>query len=313
MEKYSFVVPAYNEEKNIGILYDKLCNLMAEISQNWELIFVNDGSRDRTLDILKDLAKNDKRVKYIDLSRNFGHQAALTAGLDVCTGDAIISMDCDLQDPPEVVVKMIKKWKEGYAIVYARRQNRQDNFLKKYTAIWYYKLLDRFASVNIPRNVADFRLIDRKVLDKLSGMKEQSRYLRGMVAWLGFKYTFVDFDRPERLHGEAGYTWEKSIKLAMDGIMNFSMLPLKLGFLLGVFAIILGTGFLSYMIFDSVFYNTRYELIKWLTVVIFMAFGVQFILIWILGEYVGRIYEESKDRPVYIINEKGNFDENIDS
>ncbi len=310
MEKISFVVPAYNEEKNIPLLYEKITELMRDAQVEWEMIFVNDGSMDNTLAVLKGYAQRDHRIKYINLSRNFGHQSALTAGLDKANGDAVISMDCDLQDPPEVVSQMIEKWREGYQIVYARRVNRQDNFLKKYTAIWYYKVLDRFSDTRIPRNVGDFRLIDKVVLMELRKMTEHSRYLRGMVAWLGFKHTFVDFDRPERLHGTPGYTWEKSIKLAMDGLLNFSLLPLKLGFLLGVFFVFLGLLFLAYMIFDTFVYQAKYELIKWLTVVIFMAFGGQFILIWILGEYVGRIYEESKERPVYIIHEIGNFDEN---
>ncbi len=312
MEKFSFVIPVYNEEQNIPVLYQKITEEMKSIGDNWEIIFVNDGSKDRSLDVLQEFAKNDKRVKWIDLSRNFGHQAALTAGLDQTTGDAIISMDCDMQDPPEIIGRMIEEWRKGYQIVYARRKNRKDSFLKKYTAIWYYQILYRFSETRIPRNVADFRLIDKVVLNELRSMTESSRYLRGMVSWLGFSYTFVDFDRPERLHGVAGYSWEKSMKLAMDGIMNFSLAPMKLAFWLGILFNIMGFLFLTFMLYDSIFKDVHYELIKWLTVAIFMAIGLQYVLLWILGEYVGRIYEESKNRPVYVISKKGNLDENPD-
>lgn len=308
--QYSFVVPAYNEEENAPVLYTKIVQLMANIADDWELIYVNDGSRDNTLAILRDLAQKDKRVRYIDLSRNFGHQAALTAGLDASTGQAVISLDCDLQDPPELITEMIQKWQQGYDIVYARRRKRQDNFLKKYTAIWYYRLLDRFAEIKMPRNVGDFRLVDRKVQDYLTQMKEKAIYLRGMVAWLGFKTTYVEFDRPEREHGVPGYTWEKSIRLAMDGLLSFSLFPLKLGFVLGGFTIFIGFLFLTYMVFDTLANNAEYELIKWLSVAIFMAMGLQFIFMWLLGEYVGRIYEDTKRRPIYVINEKVNFEIN---
>jgi len=313
MENFSFVIPVYNEEQNIPVLYQKITEEMKKIGDNWEIIFVNDGSKDRSLEVLQEFAKNDKRVKWIDLSRNFGHQAALTAGLDQATGDAVISLDCDMQDPPEIIGQMIEEWRKGYEIVYARRKNRQDAFLKKYTAIWYYQILYRFSETQIPRNVADFRLIDKVVLKELRTMTESSRYLRGMVSWLGFSHTFVDFDRPERLHGVAGYSWEKSLKLAMDGIMNFSLAPMKVAFWLGILFNMMGFLFLNYMLYDTIFKDAHYELIKWLTVAIFMATGLQYVLIWILGEYVGRIYEESKNRPVYVINKKGNLDENPDA
>lgn len=307
MAQFSFVIPAFNEEENAPIVYPKLESIMAPIDKDWEIIFVNDGSRDRTMEVLRSLSDADPRVKWIDLSRNFGHQAALSAGLDYASGQAIISMDCDLQDPPEVVVEMIQKWNEGFKIVYARRSNRNDTFLKKVTAIWYYKLLYRFADTRIPRNVGDFRLIDRAVLLELQTLTERSRYLRGMVSWLGFSHTFVDFHRPERLHGNAGYTWNKSIKLAMDGLLNFSMAPMKLAFTLGILFNLLGLSFLAYMIYDSIANDSEYPLMKWLSVAIFMAVGLQYVLFWILGEYVGRIYEESKNRPVYVIRNKGNL------
>lgn len=308
MEKFSFVIPSYNEALNIPVIYEKIVREMEAISQNWEIIYVNDGSKDNTMEVLRDMSAKDERVKWIDLSRNFGHQAALTAGLDYANGDAVISMDCDMQDPPELIGQMISEWKKGFKIVYARRKNRKDGFLKKTTAVWYYKILYKFSDTKIPRNVADFRLVDKIVLTELRTMTEHSRYLRGMVSWLGFSHTFVDFDRPERLHGQAGYTWGKSLKLAMDGIMNFSLAPMKLAFWLGVLFNVLGGLFLLYMTLDTLINHVRYELIKWLTVAIFMAVGLQYVLLWIMGEYIGRIYEESKNRPVYIIRNKGNLE-----
>jgi len=301
---YSFVVPAYNEEKNIPLLYKKIISLMKKHRGDWELIFINDASNDESLDVMKKISEVDERVKFIDLSRNFGHQAALTAGLDYASGDAIISLDCDLQDPPEVISTMIKTWKEGYDVVYARRRKRNDKFFKKYTAILYYKLLDKFSEIKIPRNVGDFRLLDRKVLDELKNMGERARYLRGMVAWLGFKSAYVEFDRPERINGKTNYTLTKMMKLAMDGIMNFSLFPLKVGLLFGMISITIGSLFLLYMLGDAIFFHTAYPLFKWIGVVTLMAVGFQFMLIWIIGEYVGRAYDETKGRPLYVIKEK---------
>jgi dolichol-phosphate mannosyltransferase len=212
-----------------------------------------------------------------------------------------------LQDPPEVISQMIEKWKEGFNIVYARRGKRNDKFLKKYSAIIYYKVLYRFSETKIPRDVGDFRLIDRKVLNEINKMKEKSRYLRGMVAWVGFRHTFVDFDRPERQRGQTNYTLKKMIVLSMDGLINFSSLPLKLGLFLGGAAITFGFLFLLYMAIDIIINNVNYPLYKWLIVILFIFIGFIFVLIWLLGEYVSRIYNESKDRPYYIINEKENF------
>lgn len=300
---FSFVIPAYNEEKNVPLIYSKILSLMQKEKGSWELIFVNDSSKDHTLKVIRDIANKDKRVKFIDLSRNFGHQAALTAGLDYASGEAIISLDCDLQDPPEVISEMIKKWEEGNDVVYARRKKRKDKFFKKHSAILYYKILDKFSEVRMPRNVGDFRLIDRKVLNELKKMGERARYLRGMVAWLGFKTAYVDFERPERINGETGYSLTKMMRLAMDGILNFSLFPLKVGLMLGMLSIISGLFFLSYMLGDSLIFRTEYPLYKWLAVAFLMMLGFQFILIWILGEYVGRTYDETKGRPLYVIRE----------
>ncbi len=310
MIKYSFVVPAYNEQENISLLYEKVRQLINKFNDTYELIFINDGSKDQTLKKLKELAVKDKNVKYIDLSRNFGHQSALSAGLQYATGQAVISMDCDLQDPPEVIEEMIQKWESGYKIVYARRKNfRKDNLLKKAGSKIYYKFLGRFSSIDIPRNVGDFRLVDKTVLREINKMPEHSRYLRGMVAWTGFKHAFVDYYRPDRVEGESGYTFVKLAGLGMDGVFNFSSIPLKIGFYLGLISIISGFGLLTYQIFDFVINDAYYHLYKWLVVVMFIFFGFMFMLMWIIGEYIGKIYDDVRNRPVYIINETENFEQ----
>lgn len=307
--KYSFVVPAYNEEANIPALYERIKQLMSSHTGLWELIFVNDGSVDKTLDILRNLTSGDKKVKYIDLSRNFGHQAALSAGLKHTNGDAVISMDCDLQDPPEVIEKMITEWKNGYQIVYARRKNyRKDNFLKKLGSKIYYRLMGKFTRIDIPRNVGDFRLVDKKVLAEINQMPEHSRYIRGMVAWTGFKHTFVDYHRPDRERGESNYTLGKLAKLGMDGVFNFSMLPLRLGFLLGLISIISGFGLLFYQILDVIINEVYYHLYKWLVVILFIFIGFMFMLFWVVGEYIGKIYDDVRKRPLFVISEMKNFD-----
>jgi dolichol-phosphate mannosyltransferase len=307
--KYSFVVPAYNEEENIPALYQRITELQEKRTEAWELIFINDGSTDHSYETIFKLSENDKKVKCIDLSRNFGHQAALTAGLNYAKGEVIISMDCDLQDPPEVIDQMIKKHEEGFHIVYARRENyRKDNFIKKIGSKIYYKLNSRFSGIKIPKNVGDFRLIDKAVLRELNQMPEHSRYLRGMVAWTGFKHAFVDYKRPDRENGESGYTLGKLAKLGMDGVFNFSMLPLRIGFLLGFISIISGFGLLLYQIIDVAVNGVYYHLYKWLVVVLFIFMGFMFMLLWVIGEYIGKIYDDVRNRPLYVVKETTNIE-----
>ena len=305
---YSFVIPAYNEEINIPLLYAKLCKLKFKADETIEIIFINDGSRDNTVKVIKNIAKNDKKVKLINLSRNFGHQAALSAGLKNASGKAIISMDCDLQDPPEVAMQMIEKWKKGIDIIYARRKNfRKDNFIKSIGSKLYYRFMKRFASIEIPTNVGDFRLIDKQVLDEINRMGEHSRYLRGMVAWTGFTHDFVDYERPDRSMGISGYSFSKLATLGMDGMFNFSVIPLRLGFIMGMISIISGLGLLLYQIIDVLFNGAYYHLYKWLIVVVYIFMGFMFLLMWIIGEYIGKIYDETRNRPIYIVKETLNF------
>ena len=306
----SFVIPAYNEEKNVEAIYLRIKALIEKIKESYEIIFVNDGSTDNTLQELRSLAEKDDSVKVINLTRNFGHQSALTAGLKLAEGNAIISMDCDLQDPPETIMEMYKKWKEGFDIVYARRLNyRKDNFLKKIGSKIYYRVLNKFSFVDMPRNVGDFRLIDRAVLTEINNMPEHSRYLRGMVAWTGFSHTYVDYYRPDRKEGESAYSLNKLARLGMDGMFNFSVLPLRLGFYLGFITILLGMALLSYQIGDTLITGAYYHLYKWLIVILFIFMGFMFMLMWIIGEYIWRIFNEVRSRPIYIIKEKINFKE----
>jgi dolichol-phosphate mannosyltransferase len=307
--EYSFVVPAFNEEKNVLELYNRIKLLIKKYNQSWELIFVNDGSSDNTEKVLEEICKIDKNVKFINLSRNFGHQAALSAGLKYSSGNAIISMDCDLQDPPEVIEKMISEWHAGYKIVYARRKNfRKDNFIKKIGSKLYYKFLGRFSKIDIPRNVGDFRLVDKKVLTMMNNMPEHSRYLRGMVAWTGFSHTFVDYYRPDRENGKSNYSLGKLAKLGMDGVFNFSALPLRIGFFIGLISIISGFALLTYQVVDVLVNGVYYHLYKWLIVVLYIFMGFVFMLLWILGEYIGKIYDEVRERPLFVISEMINFE-----
>jgi len=307
--KLSFVIPAFNEEENIRTIYKRLITLTNKYSEmDYEIIFINDGSADKTLSILEELSLENKSLKYIDLSRNFGHQAALWAGLLHASGDAIISLDCDLQDPPELIEQMITMWQEGFEVVYARRLNfRDDSFMKKIGSKIYYKLLDKITNIDIPQNVGDFRLIDKKVLKELYKMKERSKYIRGMVAWTGFKSSFVDYERPDRKKGISKYTLRKLIGLAISGMMNFSHIPLKLGLYMGMISIITGFFLLGYQLVDVVINDAYYHLYKWLVVVIFIFIGFLFMLIWILGEYIARIYDEIRDRPLFVARDKINF------
>ncbi len=308
-KKLSFVIPVYNEQENIPLLYQKLIVLLKNQLEGYgvEIIFVNDGSKDSSWNCIKDLTKKDSRVKGVCFSRNFGHQLALTAGYDRATGDAVISLDADLQDPPELIEAMVKKWLEGFEIVYARRSSRNDGFLKDITAFFYYKLLHKVAQVPIPQHVGDFRLIDRAVLTEINRCREQARYLRGMVAWTGFTHTFVNFKRPERIAGTPAYTWSKSIQLALDGLTNFSLFPLKIAAFVGFFVIITGSLMFLYIAVDALVFSVRYPLFKWLVTAVYIFMGVQFLLMWLLGEYIGRIYEQQKNRPLYIVKEDAGF------
>ena len=306
----SVVIPAYRDEKNLPLMYAELKQLMFQNEEfDYEVIFINDWSPDDTWQVIQKISESDERVRWIHLSRNFWHQWALTAWLQYAKWDAIVTMDSDLQDPVEVAIEMIEKWKEWYEVVYARRSDRNDWFLKNKSAILYYKLLSLVSDTKIPRNVWDFRVMDKKVLAAFLTLKEKDRYIRGMFAWLGFKTWYVDFNRPERAQGESWYTLKKLLTLGMDGMLSFSMFPLRIGFIIWVFMMIMMFLFLTYMVIWTIGAWTiyYYELYKWVSVIGFWVLWLQFVFMWILWEYVGRIYNEARERPVYVISDSINI------
>lgn len=306
--QYSVVVPLYNEELVIQETYRRLKKVMDSTNESYEIIFVNDGSRDKTAELAKEICSQDEHIKFISFSRNFGHQLAITAGMDNSRGNAVVVIDADLQDPPEVMLKMIEKWKEGYEVVYGRRTKRKgETFFKKFTAKMFYRTLNSLTDVDIPVDTGDFRLIDRKVCDALKTVPERNRYVRGLISWLGFKQIGVEFVREERFAGETKYPLKKMIKFAMDAITSFSYKPLKMATYAG--SIISGLSFLYllFVLFERLF--TSFTVPGWSSIAALTLFfnGVTFIMLGIIGEYVGRIYDEAKGRPLYIIGEKKGF------
>ena len=301
----SIIIPIYNEEENIPELYRRLENVIGQLDGEAELIFVDDGSRDNSLNLMREIYERDYRVKYISLARNFGHQIAVTAGLNNVRGQAVIVMDADLQDPPELILKMIEKWRKGYQVVYAQRISRKkETILKRFTAYAFYRILRRLADVNIPPDTGDFCLMDREVVDILNAMPERNRYIRGLRAWVGFRQTAIEFERDPRFAGKIKYSFAKSWALAINGIISFSRVPLKLatylGMLSAVAALLMILLVLYWRLFDPASPLIGYTLI---TIALFFLGSVQLFCIGILGEYIGRIYEEVKGRPIYTVKE----------
>lgn len=300
----SIVIPMYNEEEVIKETYNRLKEVMDQSSESYELLFVNDGSKDRSAQIIAELARTDKNIRLIDFSRNFGHQIAVTAGMDYARGQAVVIIDADLQDPPEVIPRMLEKWREGYDVVYGKRLKRQgETFFKKFTAYLFYRILGALTDDNIPKDTGDFRLIDRKVCDAMKKLNEKNRFLRGMINWIGFKQTAVEYIREERWAGETKYPLKKMLKLATDGIFSFSYKPLKLATYIGFLLSASGFFYLLYVLYQRLFtLNTQ---TGWASIIaVNLIFnGITLVILGILGEYVGRIYEEVKGRPLYIVKE----------
>lgn len=309
MKKISIVVPCYNEQETVDKFYDEAVKFLAKTDMDYEIIFVNDGSRDETEQKLDALAQKDSKVKVLSFSKNFGQQPAIICGFRHSTGDCVVELDCDLQDPIEVVLEMIEKWKEGYDVVHGRRRQRKgESFFKKWTAKQYYKFLSRICSFSIPRNTGDFKLLDRKVVDVICNLPEHEKYMRGLESWVGFKQTFVDFDRAERFAGETHYTLKKMVNLAKSGIISNSTYPLSLSFKFGMFFAI--TSFLAFITLLILACAHVYNnLTAWIFPTIGMTFGIGLILNAFTNIYIGKIYEEVKNRPEYIVAKKLNFDE----
>ena len=309
MAKYSIIVPAFNEEKSLHLFYDAVTPIFESLGEEYEIIFVNDGSRDGTRDILKELATKDKRIKACSFSRNFGQQAALLCGMESASGDAIIAMDADLQDPPEVALQMIEKWKEGYDVVHGKRRKRKgETAFKKATASLFYKFTRKITGMELQRDSGDFKLYDRKVVDTILSMNEHDRLLRAQTAWVGFKQTCVEFDRPERVAGETHYTLKKMIKLAESGIFpntDYTLtFPIKLGVLFGVLSMACIVTFIV-LACQNIFYG---GLVAWLFPAIGLTLAIILVCQGVANIHVAMIYKEVQNRPKYIVSERFNFD-----
>jgi polyisoprenyl-phosphate glycosyltransferase len=303
---FSFVIPVYNEEETLGELAARLAPVMDELG-DCEAIFVDDGSTDRSYAILSDLHERDPRFKAMRLTRNFGHQLAVTAGLDHAEGDAVIVMDADLQDPPEVALELIDRWREGYEVVYAVRAQRPDALPRRLAIKGFYRLLRRLTDVDIPVDAGDFRLVDRKALDAFRAMRENNRYVRGMFGWIGFNQTGVEYRRPERFAGTSKYSLGKLLKLGADGLVSFSNAPLRLALALGFF--VSATSFLLGIVAIVLRILDVGDVPGWASLVVVVSFlgGVQLTVMGMMGLYVGRIYEEVKGRPLYLVRESRGY------
>jgi dolichol-phosphate mannosyltransferase len=308
---FSIVGPVYNEEALLEEFCQRMIEVLEALGEPFELVLVNDGSRDRSPEILRRMHALDARVKVLNFSRNFGMQAALTAGLDYAAGQAIIVMDTDLQDPPEVVPQLIERWRSGYQLVYAQRAERAgESWFKKFTASAFYRLITRITSVEIPVDTGEFRLMDRQVVDAIKSMREYNRFMRGLSVWVGYKQTGIVYERDARKAGETKFTIRKMVRLALDGITTFSYLPLQLATYLGFFVAVFSMIFLVAVLFLRIFMpDFFYGQATTLVSVLFIG-SVQLIFLGIIGEYLGRIYDEVKRRPLYIVAEKLGFEQN---
>jgi len=306
--KYSIVIPVFNEEENLPEIYRRLVAVMDRLDGSFEIVFVNDGSRDRSLEVMLGLHEKDSRVKILDFSRNFGHQIAITAGLDYADGEAVIIMDADLQDPPEVIPKLVDAWKSGSGVIYAVRIRRGgEGFVKLWTAAGFYRLLRMLSDIEIPMDAGDFRLLDKKVVEALRDVRERHRFVRGLISWVGFKQTSVPFEREERLTGETKYSLWKMTKFAIDGITSFSHVPLRLMTFLGFFCCVLSFGVGCWALYVKIFTNSAVQGWTSLIGIILFLGGAQLLAIGIIGEYLARVFDEVKNRPLYILRKTHGF------
>ncbi len=312
MKKVSVVIPVYNEEQVVEECYVRVSKVLYALKDkeyDYEIIFVNDGSKDKTLELLENIAKDDKKIKIVSFSRNFGHQMAVTAGLKYTTGDAVVIMDSDLQDPPELIPDMLIMWTQGNDVIYGKRKSREgESKFKLFTAKAFYNTLNKLSDVEIPKDTGDFRLVDRKVVDVVNALPEHNKFLRGLFSWVGFKQKAFEYERKERFAGKTKYPLKKMLKLANDGIMSFSTKPLKIVGGLGITSVIISIVILIYAILSYAFKWNNLTA-GWTSLMVTMTFlsGAVLLSLWMIGEYIARIYDESKARPQYIIEKTVNI------
>ena len=305
----SLVLPIYNEEEVIPELHTRLQSFLVELGLETEIVFVNDGSRDRSMELLRGIATNEPRYRILSFARNFGHQSAITAGIDYARGKAVVVLDADLQDPPSVILEMVAKWREGFDVVYGKRRSREgESFFKLLTARWFYRLFAAMIPIEVPLDTGDFRLMSRRVVVALRELRETHRFVRGMVAWVGFKQTAVLYDRPGRFAGETKYPLRKMLRFAIDGITSFSVLPLRFATYLGMVISVASVGVAIYAVLAKYVFKVTVQ--GWTAEVVLVSLlaAVQLLMIGILGEYIGRIYEEVKRRPLYVVADRVNVD-----
>lgn len=304
-KKVSVLIPCYNEEKSLSLLYCELIKLMdSQTNYEWEALFVNDGSKDNTLSIIKSLRETDDRIAYVDLSRNFGKENAMLAGFDYATGDCLVIIDADLQDPPSLIPEMLKYWEEGYQDVYAKRADRgKESWLRKKFSLLFYKVLDNATRFDVLQNVGDFRLLDRQCINALKNLRESERYTKGLFCWIGYKKKEIIFNRGDRVAGDSKWSFWSLFNLAIEGITSFTTAPLRLATISGFIIALCAFIYALYFITKTLIYGDPVQGFTTLIVVILFIGGIQLITIGILGEYIGRIFNETKNRPTYIANE----------
>ncbi|MBD2091032.1 glycosyltransferase family 2 protein [Microcoleus sp. FACHB-1515] len=305
----SIVVPMHNEQDNLDYLFERLKDVLDRLNLSYEIICIDDGSRDRTLPLLVKHHYLDSRIKIISFSRNFGKEIALTAGIDYANGDAVIPIDADLQDPPELIEALIGKWREGYDVVYATRRSRLgESWLKRFTAGSFYRVIDKIGSITIPRDTGDFRLLDRRVVDVLKQLPERTRFMKGLFAWVGFRQTSILFDRQERYQGRSSWNYWRLWNFAVDGITSFSLLPLKVWSYVGILFSLLAFVYGTFLIIRTLILGADVPGFASIMVAVLFLGGVQLITLGILGEYLGRVYEEVKGRPLYLVRDRYGLD-----
>lgn len=302
-KKISILVPCFNEEKSLPLLYEALEKVATENSSyEWEFLFINDGSRDNTLDVLEQLRANDERCCYVDLSRNYGKEAAMLAGFDYVSGDCMVIMDADLQHPPYVIPQMIAKWEEGYDDVYAQRKTRgKESWLRKRLSLAYYRLLAKSSRIDVLPNVGDFRLLDRQCIEALKTLREQGRYTKGMYCYIGFRKTAVEFETQDRVAGESSMSYRNLVHLALEGIMSYTTAPLRFASMMGAIISIVAFLYAIWILIKTIVWGDPVAGFPTIMVAILFLGGVQLLSLGIIGEYIGRVYTETKNRPVYFV------------